>query len=136
MRRPDAGIISSEGFPFASLVVEIPQHFLAVPFVMQMAFLNRDADHVRPECRDALTTVVADAGIFATMRIGPLSTIDFVCMHCQLPYRVTRQQSTEQLSGCFKCEECRHSVHGWTGFEDFFDLHPIRMQPTRPWAKI
>ena len=55
--------IGSEGFPFASLIVEIPQHFLAIPFVIQMAFLNWDADHVRPERRDTLTTIVADAGI-------------------------------------------------------------------------
>src|SRR5580698_6010635 len=74
--------------------------------------------------------------IFAAMRIGPLSTVDFVCMNCQLPHRATRQQSTEQLSGSFECEECHQPVHGWTGFEDFFDWHPIRMQPIRPGTKM
>jgi hypothetical protein len=64
--------------------------------------------------------------IFAAMKIGPLSTVDFVCMNCQLPHRATRQQSTEQLSGSFECEECHQPVHGWTGFEDFFDWHPIK----------
>jgi hypothetical protein len=70
------------------------------------------------------------------MRIGLPASVQFICGTCRLPYRATQQQSTEQLSGSFECEECHKPVHEWTGFQDYFDWQPIRMQPIRPGAKL
>ena len=49
------------------LIIKIPSHTLAIPFVIQMTFLDWNADDVRPECRDALAAFVAHAGINETI---------------------------------------------------------------------
>ena len=74
--------------------------------------------------------------IFGTMRIGLPTTVRFICGNCRLPYEAQQQQSTEQLSGRFECEECHRPVHEWTAFQDFFDWRAIRMKPVVPGAKL
>jgi hypothetical protein len=65
------------------------------------------------------------------MSNGTQTTVHFVCAHCGLPYQATQQQSTEQLSGSFDCEECHKPVHEWTGFYDLFNWGTTRIVPVR-----
>jgi hypothetical protein len=49
--------------PLTTTVVEVARHGLAIPFVLKMTLLTRDADNIRPESRNALSMPKSHARI-------------------------------------------------------------------------
>jgi hypothetical protein len=60
------------------------------------------------------------------------TTIHFNCQHCGLPYLAKQEATPTQYSGMIECVDCKKLAHGWSGFYNLTDWHPVRMKAPGP----
>jgi len=49
----------------------------------------------------------------------------FCCARCEAAYQAIQQRLGVRVTGSFKCQVCRETLHSWAGRYDYFDWTAI-----------